>query len=130
MRVLTPHIPTRPAAYRGGVQSDVSNTAAAATPICEAPKPDLVLSRLRGWQYPINPLSVRETITVNTLYAGKPTYTHWGVTNAGNAATNANTFGDFYIDDMLISHVLLASNVEPGVTWAFIDWQETITVMA
>jgi len=108
-------------AYRGSIESDASNTANITTPPCTTPKPDLVPSRWGGWQYPIVPSSITGTDVVNTLYAGRPTYVDWGITNAGNADTGANTYGDLYLDGARLAHYDFG-NVQAGWTWAFFDW--------
>ncbi|MGQ9586575.1 MAG: CARDB domain-containing protein [Anaerolineae bacterium] len=112
-------------AYRGSTESLSSNTASATTPPCALPKPDLVPSQWEGWQYPIVPSSITGTTVVNTLYANRPTYIDWGISNIGNADCAGDAYGDLYIDSTRVAHYNFG-NVQAGWTWAFFDWVETI----
>lgn len=113
-------------AYRGGIESNPSNTVAITTPGCPPPQPDLVPSQWSGWQYPIVPASITGTVIVNTLYAGWPTYIDWGLSNSGGTATGGTTYGSLYVDDVRVGHYDFG-DVTPGITWAFFDWWEMIS---
>ncbi|RLG28434.1 hypothetical protein DRN98_09580, partial [Methanosarcinales archaeon] len=88
-------------------------------------RPDLTPSQWPGWEYPIVPSSITGTNVVNTLYAGYPTYIDWGLTNAGDANTGGNTYGDLYVDDEQIGHYDFG-DVLAGQTWGFFDWRITV----
>jgi hypothetical protein len=90
------------------------------------PRPDLVPSRWGGWEYPIVPSSVKNTTTVNTLYADHPTYVDWGVSNSGNADAGADVYGELYLDGTRLARYNFG-NVQAGWTWAFFDWQITVS---
>jgi len=111
-------------AFRGSIESDASNTVNVITPFC-CTKPDLTPSQWGGWQYPVVPSSVTGTVVVNTLYAGRPTYIDWGLTNAGNANTGGNTYGALYIDNARIGYYDFG-NVLAKQTWAFFDWVQIV----
>jgi len=90
-------------------------------------KPDLTPSQWPGWEYPIVPSSMPETFQVNKLYSRLVTYIDWGITNAGPVNTGGNTYGAFYIDDILIKNYNF-DDISAGWTWAFLDWREVIDV--
>jgi len=112
-------------AFRGSIESDASNTVNVTTPSCAPPQPDLMPSQWGGWQYPVVPSSVTNTVVVNTLYAGYPTYIDWGLTNYGDADTGGNTYGALYIDDVRIGYHDFG-DVQAGWTWAFFDQVEVV----
>lgn len=107
--------------YRDGIESNESNTFQITTPPCPSAQPDLMPSQWDGWQYPVVPSSIPETMVVNTLYAGQPTYIDWGLTNAGALNSGGNTVADLYIDDVRIGRYDFG-DVLAYQTWGFLDW--------
>ncbi len=90
------------------------------------PWPDLVPSLWSGWEYPIVPSSVKKTTVVNTLYADHLTYVDWGVSNSGNADAGADVYGELYLDSTRLGRYNFG-NVQAGRTWAFFDWETTVS---
>jgi len=86
--------------------------------------PDLTPFQGGDWQYPVVPSSVTGTHTVNTLYAGLPTYMDWGVINVGDTEIPGSFHVDLYFDDTQFIHYPFTWL---GAWWyyAFNDWSTT-----
>jgi hypothetical protein len=100
--------------------SAASNTASATTYACPAPV-DLVPTQLSGWAYPIIPASVTGTDEVGELYNDRPTYLDWGVTNQGGADTDADVYGEVYVDSTRLGSYNFG-RVLAYQAWYFEDW--------
>jgi hypothetical protein len=88
--------------------------------------PDLVPFQGADWQYPVVPSSVQGTHSVNTLYAGQPTYFDWGVQNQG-ASTSNSFYVDLYIDSTQFIHYPFSGISGNGWYDYFYDWVATIS---
>jgi hypothetical protein len=88
-------------------------------------KPNLEPYTPSGWDYPIVPSSVRGTTSVNTLYAGQPTYIDWAVANVGNATASSKFYTYIYLDGKRIAYWYTTS-LRNGYYTYIRDWAFTV----
>jgi len=113
-------------AFRGTIQSDLSNTVSVQTPPCVV-KPDLRPYAPPGYPYPVVPSSVQGTHEVNTLYAGQPTYFDWHFINGGNAVAPGTFYVELWVDDYRVLRYP-QPDFSPGQVGGFDDWAHTVTI--
>ncbi len=112
-------------AYKGSIESDASTVVNITTPTCVPPQPDLQPYTPSGYAYPVVPSSITGTHTVNTLYAGQPTYFDWYFINNGTASATGSFYVDLWVDGARIIHYPFTSCLA-GSNRGFDDWMEVI----
>ena len=87
--------------------------------------PDLRPYTPPGWSYPIIPSSLRGTSSVNTLYAGQPTYFDWAVVNDSSAPIATRFYTYLYLDGTRIASWY--TDGLPAYWYAYArDWAYTV----
>jgi len=89
-------------------------------------QPDLRPYAPSGYSYPVVPSSVQGTHTVNTLYAGQPTYFDWHFINSGSATASGNFYVELWVDSTRYVRYPY-SNFSAGWSGGFDDWSEVVT---
>ncbi|MFZ2517480.1 MAG: PKD domain-containing protein, partial [Anaerolineae bacterium] len=88
--------------------------------------PDLQPYTPAGYTLPVVPSSIVGTHTVNTLYAGQPTYFDWHFINAGNAVAAGNFHVELWIDNT--RHIRYPfADYGAGLDGGFDDWALTVS---
>lgn len=87
--------------------------------------PNLAPYTPSGWSYPIVPSSVQGTNTVNTLYAGQPTYIDLAMINNGSSRAWGRAYICLYLDGVEIGQ-WYASHLRPNYYATVTDWSYTV----
>jgi hypothetical protein len=88
--------------------------------------PNLTPYTPSGWDYPIVPSSGQGTHSVNTLYAGQPTYIDWAVINNGSATASGRFYSYLYLDGNRIGS-WYTDNLPAGYYAYVSDWSYTVS---